>query len=217
MDAGFWHSRWENAQIGFHEGTVNRMLAAHVGRLPVPADARVFLPLCGKTRDIAWLLSRGFRVAGAELSEIAVRDLFDEMGVTPEVTNMGKMKRYAAGDVDIFVGDIFDLGPDELGPVDAVFDRAALVALPEDMRARYTRHLAEITRQAPQILVTFDYDQGLMDGPPFAVPDGEVERLYAARFDAVIIDDQDVAGGLKGRCPAREKAWLIRDRQAVSR
>ncbi|EAQ23387.1 thiopurine S-methyltransferase [Roseovarius sp. 217] len=206
MEADFWHTRWENMQIGFHEGAVNRMLSAHIGALGLDPGTRIFLPLCGKTRDIAWLLAQGYRVAGAELSEIAVKQLFEEMAVTPEVTAHGPLKRYAAVGLDIFVGDIFDLTADLLGPVDAVYDRAAFVALPDTMRGRYAGHLAALTDLAPQLLVTFEYDQSVMAGPPFSLSGAAVRAQYGTRYTITQLADIDVPGGLKGVCPAREKA-----------
>ena len=209
MEADFWHTRWENAQIGFHEGEVNRMLAAHLDALSIAPGSRVFLPLCGKTRDIAWLLSKGYRVVGAELSEIAVQQLFDELPLVPKVTQAGPLKRYAAEGIDIFVGDIFDLTAKVLGPVDAVFDRAALVALPGEMRGRYTDHIATITKRAPQLLVTFEYDQSVMNGPPFSLTESEVRDRYGASYDITLLADAEVQGGLKGVCPAQEKALRL--------
>jgi thiopurine S-methyltransferase len=212
MDAKFWHDRWQEGRLGFHEGKVNRMLEAHISALALGEGARIFVPLCGKAVDVPWLLSRGYRVAGAELSEIAVRDLFDEMGVTPEVTELGALRRYAAQGVEIFAGDIFDLTADTLGPVDAVYDRAALVALPQEMRRRYAAHLAGITERAPQLLVTFEYDQSVMEGPPFSLSEAEVRACHDARFIIAELADEEVPGGLKGICPAREKAMLLRPR-----
>jgi hypothetical protein len=127
MEHSFWHERWESGRIGFHQGKPNKLLLAHFDALGLADRSRVFLPLCGKTRDIAWLLSQGYRVAGAELSELAIRQLFEELGVEPVISNLGQFKRYSATDIEIFVGDIFSLTAELLGPVDAVFDRAALV------------------------------------------------------------------------------------------
>lgn len=209
MDAQFWHDRWQEGRLGFHEGRVNRMLEAHLGALELAPGQRIFVPLCGKAVDIPWLLSRGYRVAGAELSEIAVRDLFTGMDVVPEVTETGRFRRFSADGIDIFAGDIFDLTAGILGPVDAVYDRAALVALPEEMRRRYATHLAAMTACAPQLLVTFEYDQAAMDGPPFSVTEDEVARCHGARFAIRLLADADVPGGLKGIVAAREKAMLL--------
>src|ERR1700733_8099165 len=109
MDEQFWHRRWELNEIGFHEGKANALLVAHFGALSLADGSRVFLPLCGKTIDIHFLLSRGYRVAGAELSRIAIEQLFAELDVTPEIADVGSMSRYSAPGIDIFVGDIFDL------------------------------------------------------------------------------------------------------------
>src|SRR6185503_16992975 len=151
--------KWERNEIGFHNAEAHPLLVAHFGALSLPKGSRVFLPLCGKTRDIDWLLASGYRVAGAELSPIAVEQLFAELGTVPEVAEIGQLRRYSADGSDIFAGDIFALSRDVLGPVDAVYDRAALVALPKDMRGNYAAHLAEVTGRAPQLLISFDYDQ----------------------------------------------------------
>lgn len=209
MEHGFWHARWAEGRIGFHEGTANALLKRHLGALQLGSGQRVFLPLCGKTRDIGWLLEQRFRVAGAELSRTAVEQLFDELGQTPEITQAGPLERFAASGAEIFVGDIFDLEAAMLGPVDAVFDRAALVALPEDMRARYAAHLEALTRAAPQLLITFEYDQSALSGPPFNVSAEEVQRLYGDSLPPHLLERVEVPGGLKGRCTAQEAAWLL--------
>ena len=217
MDPTFWHQRWETNQLGFHRPDVHPMLARHLDQLNMQDGARLFLPLCGKTVDIPWLLSRGYRVAGAELSQIAVRDLFDTIGLIPEVTPNGPLEHYHAPGVDIFVGDIFDLDDAVLGPVDAVYDRAALVALPDDMRARYVAHLPRLTRMAPQLLITFDYDQSLMAGPPFSVPADEVQAHYQATFTVTELATVPVQGGLKGIAAADETVWLLRRHEGALR
>ena len=209
MEPEFWHSRWQAGQIGFHEGRVNRMLAAHVGALDLDAGARLFLPLCGKAVDIHWLRHEGYRVAGIELSEIAVRELFDEMCVTPEISQAGPLKRYAAEGLDIFVGDVFALPAETLGPVAAVYDRAALVALPEGVRTTYATHVATITGTAPQLLITFEYDQTQMDGPPFSLSEVSVKECYCGHYNVSVLSRHDVEGGLKGICPALEKTLLL--------
>jgi len=210
MDPDFWHLRWRENRIGFHQAAANAMLVKHIGALDLPAGARIFLPLCGKTNDIGWLMSQGYRVAGAELSRLAIDQLFQDLGLTPEITELGALTRFSAANIDIFVGDILALTADLLGPIDASYDRAALVALPRDMRARYADHMARITANAPQFLICFEYDQSLMTGPPFSVNADEVARVYAAQYRLTDHDAADVAGGLKGICPAIERVWLLR-------
>ncbi len=209
MEHQFWHERWNENKIAFHQSEAHPLLVTHLGRLALTAGQRVFIPLCGKTLDVGYLLSQGYRVAGAELVESAVQQLFAELGITPEVEAAGKLKRYSAPNVDVFVGDIFDLTKEVLGPIDAVYDRAALVALPEDMRKRYTRHLMELTATAPQFLITFEYDQKKMDGPPFSISHAEVREHYAAQYRPTLIESAAVSGKLKGRVEANEDVWLL--------
>lgn len=211
MDASFWHHKWEANEIGFHEGAPNALLVRHFGALELTPGSRVFLPLCGKTRDIAWLLDQGYRVAGAELSSIAVEQLFADLGLKPQIVSSGALQRYSAPHIDIFVGDIFALTHDMLGAVDAVYDRAALVALPLEMRRRYAAHLRTLTYPAPQLVICFEYDQTQLDGPPFCVDSLFLEQHYASHYALTRVDSVSVANGLKGICAATENVWLLRN------
>jgi thiopurine S-methyltransferase len=210
MNPSFWRERWEKNEIGFHEGKPNPLLVKHFHELSVAKGRRIFVPLCGKTLDISWLLSRGYRVAGAELSQLAIEQLFMELGMQPEVTTVGKVEQWSANNLDIFVGDIFAVSEKMLSPIDAVYDRAALVAFPEDIRKRYTAHLTEVTKKSPQLLICYEYDQSLMDGPPFSVSNEEVHRHYATAYDLTLLSSTEVAGGLKGKGPAKEDVWLLK-------
>lgn len=210
MEAEFWHERWQNDQIAFHEGEANALLARLFEEAFGQPGGRVFLPLCGKTRDIAWLMSRGYRVCGAELSKMAVDQLFVELGIEPDRTDLGRLEHYHADGLDIFVGDIFELSADILGAVDVIYDRAALVALPDEMRKHYAVHLMQITAIAKQFLICFDYDQTQMPGPPFSVSGDEVHRCYGERYDIEQVASVDIAGGLKRKCAATENLWLLR-------
>src|SRR5574343_966031 len=209
MDASFWHAKWEKSEIGFHQDDFNPLLLDHVGALSLAPGSRVFVPLCGKTRDILWLLQSGYRVVGAELSRLAVEQLFAEMDLAPSITQAGQLTHFAAEDIDIYVGDIFELSAAQLGQVDAVYDRAALVALPAAMRQRYAEHLAAITGRARQLLIAYDYDQSLQNGPPFAVGAAEVRSLYGRYFQPTRLASVEVVGGLRGKCPATEHVWLL--------
>lgn len=209
MDAKFWQRKWENSEIGFHRSEANPLLVDHLPKLSLEKGDRVFVPLCGKTLDIAWLLAHGYRVAGAELVEMAIEQLFMGLGVEPNVSEVGAITQYSAPNIDIFGGDIFQLSRQRLGVVDAIYDRAALVALPGDLRNRYTAHLVTITQQAPQLLITYDYDQALMDGPPFSICNKDVHRQYGTAYDLTLISSKEVVGGLKGQCVATENVWML--------
>lgn len=210
MNPEFWHARWQNNEIGFHESQANPMLVKHFKALGLLPGSRVFLPLCGKTLDIAWLLAAGHPVAGAELSETAIQQLFTELGVEPRISEAGALRRYEAENIVIFVGDIFALSAAMLGPVAAVYDRAALVALPDTMRSRYTTHLAQVTQNAPQLLITFEYDQNLMQGPPFSIAENEVRQHYDGKFQLQTLETGAVRGGLRGKIAASERVWYLK-------
>jgi thiopurine S-methyltransferase len=205
----FWHNKWQKNEIGFHLPEANPLLLGHFPALKLSPGARIFLPLCGKTLDIHWLLAQGFRVVGAELSTIAVVALFDDLKLTPTLAKVGKLTRYSAANIDIFNGDFFALTTDMLGAVDAVYDRAALVALPAETRPRYAAHLAAITHTTPQLLVCFDYDPTQYNGPPFCVNAQEVSTYYRPLYHPNLLASIKVAGGLKGKCTAHEQVWLL--------
>jgi thiopurine S-methyltransferase len=210
MDANFWHDRWANNEIGFHKSDANPLLMQYFDKLALAKGRRVLVPLCGKTLDITWLLSKGFSVAGAELSLMAIEQLFAQLEVKPTITRKGEIDHYQAHNIDIFVGDIFHVTRTMLGPVDAIYDRAALVALPPNMRSRYTEHITDITDHAPQLLICYEYDQRLAEGPPFSVTNEEVHRHYGYRYQVSLLASTDVPGGLKGKCAAMEHVWLLR-------
>lgn len=210
MEKSFWHQRWEKNEIGFHAPEANPGLVRYFKELSLPENSRVFIPLCGKTLDIGWLLSKGHRVAGAELSRIAIEQLFQELGVVPRITKAGPLEHFRAENLDIFVGDLFELEKGLLGPVDAVYDRAALVALPPEMRVRYTKHLMAITDKAPQLLICYEYDQSLAPGPPFSVPPEEVQRHYQGPYRTALLANDPVPGGLRGKVEAKESVWSLK-------
>ena len=210
MQASFWHNKWQENQIGFHLPEANPLLVEHFQALKLKQDSRIFLPLCGKTLDIAWLVAQGNQVAGAELSAIAIEDLFGSLNLTPKVTEKNAITHYSAANIDIFVGNIFDVTPTMLGKVDAVYDRAALVALPDEIRESYAAHLMRLTNNAPQLLICFEYDQSLHAGPPFSIGANEVKQYYQASYDLKLLTTKKVEGGLKGLCPAVEHVWWLK-------
>ena len=209
MEAEFWHKKWAEKDIAFHSSEANPMLRCYFSALELVEGARIFLPLCGKTRDIDWLRQQGMRVAGAELSCLAVEELFSELGETPVISEHSELRKYSAPGIEIYLGDIFALSAELLGVIDAVYDRAALVALPAKMRVKYTEHLIQIADAAPQLLVNYDYQQSVMPGPPFAISDEELKAHYAQCYTLHVLHSEPVLGGLKGQCPAQEKVWLL--------
>jgi len=210
MDPSFWHQRWETNQIAFHQSETNPLLARYFGDLSLDKGSRIFLPLCGKTLDIPWLLSNGYRIVGAELSQTAIDQLFAELGVKPTISNRSALTHFSSENIEVFVGDIFDLTQMMLGKIDAVYDRAALVALPLEMRRKYADHLRDITDTAPQLLLTYEYDQNEMAGPPFSISEEDVHQYYGHDYAITHLASVDVPDGLKGKCAATENVWCLR-------
>jgi len=209
LDAQFWQHRWQNNEIGFHLSDTNPLLIAHFDAMKLSQGSRVFLPLCGKTKDIAWFLSKGMTLVGAELSRLAVEQLFDELGLNPSITSQHGMEVFRSEHIEILNGDFFSLSAGDLGQVDAIYDRAALIAMPETMRTQYALHLMAITAKARQLLITLDYDQQMMDGPPFSVTANEVTKHYNEHYQLSLLGDYPIEGGVKGKCPGNEKVWLL--------
>lgn len=182
MDPQFWRERWQQNQIGFHQGEVNPYLRKYWNDLGVSAPARILVPLCGKSLDLIWLSQQGYQVEGVELSELAVRAFFDEQGLTPRVTTQGEFQVWESENLRLWCGDFFNLSASLVGKIDAVYDRAALIALPAPMRQQYVLHIQNLVGAVPHLLITLDYPQHQMDGPPFSVEQAEVQALFAERY-----------------------------------
>lgn len=193
MKKEFWLERWERAEIGFHQNEINPYLLRYGQSLSLADGGEVFVPLCGKSLDMVWLRQRGCTVLGVELSAIAVQDFFTENGHSPTHTSTGKFECCEAEGIRILCGDFFDLNKTDMVKVSAVYDRASLVALPPEMRECYARHLVNILPSGTKILlVTFDYPQAEMQGPPFAVSVNEVEALYSKYVEIHLVAQEDV-------------------------
>ncbi len=137
----------------------------------------MFVPLCGKSLDLLWLAGQGHPVLGVEISPVGVESFFQENGLKPQVTDAPPFRRYQVDELTVLCGDFFALTPGHLQGVTAVFDRASLIALPPELRPRYAEHLQGLLRPETRILlVTLDYDQAEMAGPPFSVGEDEVRK-----------------------------------------
>jgi thiopurine S-methyltransferase len=211
MDYEDWHRRWREGRIGFHEGKPNAFLARHHDALAAGATRSVFVPLCGKSEDLAFLAARGHRVVGVELSAVAADAFFEEHGLSPARTTRGPFEVRAAGGVEILVGDYFALESEHVGPIDCAYDRAALIAMHPDDQQRYADRLLAI---APRILlVTFAYDPSKLGGPPFSVPAVRVAELFAARAEIELLEERIVDDArFADAGPVVEAVWKIERR-----
>ncbi len=219
MKPDFWHQRWQLGQIGFHQQEINSHLQKFFHRLPVPGTGQIFVPLCGKSLDLLWLRAQGHQVLGVEISPVAVEDFFRENRLTPSVTRQGRFERYEVDGLAILNGDFFNLKGDELQQICAVYDRASLVALPEEMRIDYASHFNAILPAGIScLLISMEYPQQEMDGPPFAVAESEVRQLFGNRFDVSHLLTLDILAenpqfARRGLSTLQEKVFLLSDIQ----
>ncbi len=193
MHQEFWHERWQLNQIGFHCEKVNHHLQQNWPALNIAPGSPVFVPLCGKSNDMLWLLGQGYEVIGVELSPLAVQAFFDENRLPVTTSRQGKFSVKEADGLRIYCGDFFDLTANDLDGVSAVYDRASLVALPPEMREAYVERMQHLLNPGTKtLLVTFDYPQQEMQGPPFSVQTPEVQTLYRNWCDVELLYMEDI-------------------------
>ena len=192
MNPSFWLERWQNNEIGFHQDKVQPALIKHWPGLKVAKGARVFVPLSGKSVDMEWLAAQGHHVIGAELSELAVDTFYTERKLTTNIEKIGAFTVKRSGPYEIWCGDFFALSHETFADVTAAYDRAALVAMPPDMQARYAEKFAELMPGNSQtLLIGLDYNPSEMKGPPFAIPRDQVNTLLKDHFDVSLIEARD--------------------------
>lgn len=193
MEPDFWLERWREGSTHFHQNRVTPLLQKYWPTLDLPSGSKVLVPLCGKSLDMLWLAEQGFQVLGVELSPLAVEQFFAEnqLAATTHASPMGR--HYVSGNIEIICGDIFNMDATTLGACLGVYDRAALVALPAALRAQYATFVySQLSAQYRSLLLTLDYSQDQMPGPPFAVDDAQVQALYAPHSVATLLSRRDI-------------------------
>ncbi len=193
MEISFWQQRWQENQIGFHLDHINPYLSRFWQHLDIDAGAQVLVPLCGKSLDMSWLASQGYQVLGVECNQKAVDSFFSEQAVSAQIREIKDFRVHQCDNISLLQGDFFKLDQSLLAETSAVYDRASLVALPEAMRKDYVKLLARhLPASVKMLLVTLEYDQTAMSGPPFSVTAEEVERLYSEQFTVDLLHEEDV-------------------------
>ena len=211
-----WLQRWQDQNIGWHHVEFNPHLLNHWHTLLMPQGSLVLAPLCGKSRDMVWLAEQGYRIRGIELSPLAVANFFEEHSLKPEVTQEGDFQRWQAGPYELLCGDIFDLRQLDCSDIDAVYDRASLVALNPQQRDHYAGMLGDLLPQGcKMLLVAMDYPQDEMTGPPYSVQETEVRVLFQARFRVELLHTLDLLKdtqryGDKGVSRMSEQVYLLK-------
>jgi len=207
MEAKFWHDMWDSGVVGFHLPDVNGYLKKHWTKLELDGQGSVLVPLCGKTLDLIWLAQQGHEVLGVELSQKALNEFLQENSLQAEPHQTDKHCGYKLPGMTLLCGDFFHVDKEQCQDMTAVYDRAALVALPPEMRQAYVKHLFEIVPSGSKVLlVTMEYDQSQLQGPPFSVAETEVLELFKhckklEKLEQVVFERKGV--------PALEKVFLI--------
>ena len=199
MDAEFWNQRWREGRIGFHQDRVTPLLEQYWDALDLPAGARVLVPLAGKSLDMLWLAQKGYRVLGVELSQLAVSQFFTENHLSPTVSETQGSVWYRAGSIEMICGDAFALDAEVLQSCDAVYDRAALIALPPTLRTRYADQVyARLPSGCRGLLVTLEYPQDQKAGPPFSVSADEVHTRFERDWRLDLLERRDILANQPG-------------------
>ena len=188
MEADFWHEKWEADSIGFHQARTNKHLQQWWPEAEIARNSEVFVPLCGKSLDMLWLHEQGYKVTGIELSEIAIESFFKENDLSFERHTDGSFEVFSgtgkAEGIKLLAGDFFALTADHCCTVSAVYDRASLIAMNDDLRPQYAQQLAAILPPGSiTLMLVIDYDASKMQGPPFPVSAPMVTKLFAQNFD----------------------------------
>jgi len=175
-----WLDRWKKGTTGWHRSDINPQLIKHINQFVETRPQKIFVPLCGASLDMIYLIDQGFHVVGVELSPLAINRFFNENKIACKVSKVEDFDFYQGKNIDIYCGDFFKLKKDYFYDVSCVYDRAALIALNPDLQKKYARHLKEILPNSSKILLlTMFYPQNEMEGPPFSVGDDNVEELFS--------------------------------------
>jgi thiopurine S-methyltransferase len=193
MERDFWLKRWRESRIGFHQDSPTPLLLKHWPAVGAAPRNRVLVPLAGKSLDMAWFASQGYRVLGAELSPLAVAQFFESQGVEPSVEGAADGIHHLAGPIELVQGDVFALDPDAIASCTAVFDRAAIIALPPEMRERYVREVyGKLPAGCRGLLITLEYPQQEKAAPPFSVAEDEVRALFDGEWRVTLLERRDI-------------------------
>lgn len=191
MHHDYWHKRWQDNNTKFNQQNPHPLLTKHFHTLNLAPKRRILVPLCGKSIDMVWLAAQGHHVIGVELSDIACEAFFNENNLPFNKSSIDTFTVYESEQYTLFAGDFFKLTKIVLGKIDAVYDRAATIALPDEMRAQYAQAFTNLLDpQTQMLLITFVYAQSTMQGPPFCVDDKNVQQLYGKHFSIEWIDQQ---------------------------
>ncbi len=216
MNPEFWQARWKEKRIGFNQPKVNPLLIKYFSDLKMATGSRIFIPLCGKSIDMIWLANQGFDMVGVELVESAVQEFFTENNISYTIKAHDKssnIKCYqgqlSGQTIALWVADIFMLSTNDVGRVDAVYDRAALIAMPAELRPQYSQQVIDLSQNAPQLLLTLNYDQNERAGPPFSISHEQIQQYYSAHYQIQELEGKPSTLNAAPEMAVTEHVWLL--------
>lgn len=216
MNPEFWQARWQNKRIGFNQPEVNPLLIKYFSTLDLPASSRVFVPLCGKSIDMLWLIDQGYDVVGIELVESAVQEFFIEQGISYTIKAHGEnsnIKCYQGQllgqTIELWVANIFAMMPEDIGDINAVYDRAALIAMPAELRPQYSEQVQQLSGYAAQLLLTLNYDQNERAGPPFSISHEQIQQYYSAHYQINELEGEASVLNAAPEMAVKGYVWLL--------
>jgi thiopurine S-methyltransferase len=212
MDAKFWKKAWNEGRTAFHQRDFHEKLTEFFSRLQPQSGEKVLVPLCGKSKDLLWLHELNLHVHGVELHDQAVEAFFSENKLSPvKKTQNRNFTRYNYGNIFIRCGDFFKL--DENDIYDLIYDRAALVALPQTMRQDYAQVIKKaVKKNGRYLLIVYEYDQTKLDGPPFSVAADEIRDLYEDQFAISLVEStapRNEGARLSSLESLRQKVYIL--------
>ena len=211
MDQQFWLDKWAQDQIGFHEAQPHPCMLEFWPQVADDSHAAVFVPLCGKSNDMPWLAGRGHSIVGVEISDIAVRDFFDENGIASNESEKDGMRCTAGDEYDIYCADIFEFAERYGEKFNLIYDRAALIALAPEQRTDYAGALTNLAAgAASMLLITVDYDADQISPPPHIVAADEIQSLFGYHWTIDLLKTS--AADVKGQ-PGTETTYHLRRKQ----
>ncbi len=222
MQAQDWLQRWREGRTGFHRDAPMPLLVQHWHTLALPPDSRVLVPLCGKSLDMIWLAAQGYRVLGVELSPLAVEQFLAENELDAQVHDSPQGRHHVSGSIEVIQGDVFGLDAATLATCQGIYDRAAIIALPAPLRHTYAERVyARLPPGCRGLMITLEYPQAEMDGPPFSVDAAEIDALLDADFAIDRLERRDILASqptfsAQGISALHTSVYMLRNRTAVA-
>ncbi|WEN15058.1 thiopurine S-methyltransferase [Rhodanobacter sp. AS-Z3] len=193
MEPDFWLQRWREGHTGFHQQQPTPWLVEYWPTLSLAPGSQVLVPLAGKSLDLIWLAAQGHRVLGVELSPLAVEQFFSEHALTPQISESRYGRHHRAGNIELICGDVFGVDAELLAGCAAVYDRAALIALPPQLRRRYVDEVyGRLPADCRGLLITLEYPAQEKSGPPFTMPEAEVREQHGRAWEVLALERRDV-------------------------